>query len=92
MFSVENSLNDGTSGGDLGYNGFPVSLNYFTALPDPTILHNPNITIIFKSLLKKDSITKEKSLNDFIQVLDDYDNESVVVDEAIDIIMDTVIC
>lgn len=83
MFSVENSLNDGTSGGDLGYNGFPVSLNYFTALPDPTILHNPNITIIFKSLLKKDSITKEKSLNDFIQVLDDYDNESVVVDELL---------
>ncbi|CUM51847.1 unnamed protein product [Debaryomyces tyrocola] len=86
MFSVENSLNSGTggrSGGDLGYNGFPVSLNYFTALPDPTILHNPNVTIIFKSLLKKDSITKEKSLNDFIQVLDDYDNESVVVDDLL---------
>lgn len=86
MFSVEHSLNNGSSvrsGGDLGYNGFPVSLNYFTALPDPTILHNPNVTIIFKSLLKKDSITKEKSLNDFIQVLDDYDNEPVVVDELL---------
>lgn len=86
MFSVDNSLNNGASGrsgGDLGYNGFPVSLNYFTALPDPTILHNPNVTIIFKSLLKKDSITKEKSLNDLIQVLDDYDNEPVVVDELL---------
>ncbi|KSA02047.1 uncharacterized protein AC631_02189 [Debaryomyces fabryi] len=86
MFSVENPLNNRASersGGDLGYNGFPVSLNYFTALPDPTILHNPNVTIIFKSLSKKDSITKEKSLNEFIQLLDDNENTSVVVDELL---------
>lgn len=83
MFSVDHSFNNDigtTSNGDLGYNGFPVSLNYFTALPDPSSLHNPNLTIIFKSLLKKDSITKEKSLNDFILLLTDLENCKLVDD------------
>lgn len=64
---------DSSAGGELGYNGFPISLNYFTALPDPNHLHDGNATIIFKSLLKKDAITKEKSLNDLVKFID---NES----------------
>ncbi|KAK6457438.1 uncharacterized protein RJT20DRAFT_127670 [Scheffersomyces xylosifermentans] len=54
------------SAGDLGYNGFPVHLNYFSSLPDPSIIHDPQMTIVFKSLMKKDAITKEKSLADLI--------------------------
>ncbi|CAK7895428.1 E3 ubiquitin-protein ligase listerin [[Candida] anglica] len=84
MFGTSGGLGDlagnayGTSSGDLGYNGFSVSLNYFTALPDPSHLQDPNATIIFKSLLKKDSITKEKSLNELLSYLDD---QSTPVDD-----------
>lgn len=63
--------------GDLGYNGFPISLNYFTALPDPSLLQDANAIIIFKSLLKKDAITKEKSLNDLLQYIDNSNKTSV---------------
>lgn len=56
---------------DLGFNGFPVSLNYFTALPDVQELSNAQIAIIFKSLLKKDSTTKEKALTDFQKLFED---------------------
>lgn len=59
------------SNGDLGYNGFQVSLNYFTALPDASILPDSNLIVIFKSLLKRDSITKEKSLNDFLKLFEE---------------------
>ncbi|CUM68618.1 uncharacterized protein PRCAT00006345001 [Priceomyces carsonii] len=54
---------------DLGYNGVVISLNYFSGLPDPSAILDPNIGIIFKSLLKKDSITKEKWLGEFTQKL-----------------------
>lgn len=70
------------SNGDLGFNGFPVSLNYFTALPDTSILSDSNLTVIFKSLLKRDSITKEKSLNDFVKLFDES-NESLKDDLTI---------
>ncbi|CAH2354607.1 E3 ubiquitin-protein ligase listerin [[Candida] railenensis] len=63
--------------GDLGYNGFPISLNYFTALPDPSLMQDANATIIFKSLSKKDAITKEKSLNDLLQYIDSSNKTSV---------------
>ena len=66
-----------SSGDDLGYNGFPVSLNYFSGLPDVSSLENSNLVVIFKSLMKKDSITKEKSLNDFSNIID----EELVKDE-----------
>ncbi|ODV77199.1 uncharacterized protein CANTADRAFT_23344 [Suhomyces tanzawaensis NRRL Y-17324] len=56
--------------GDLGHDGFLVTLNYFAGLPDPSVLSDANLVILFKSLLKKDSITKEKSLNELIEVFD----------------------
>ena len=61
---------EGQSNGDLGYNGFTVSLNYFTALPDPSIVSNANLAVIFKSLLKRDTITKEKYLTDFLKLFE----------------------
>lgn len=60
-----------SSGDDLGYNGFPVSLNYFSGLPDVNSLENSNVVVIFKSLMKKDSITKEKSLAEFSKLIDE---------------------
>lgn len=73
MFSSSTSLagsdSQESSKQDLGFNGFPVSLNYFTAIPDPSALDDSSIKIIFKSLLKKDTTTKEKSLVELLNVL-----------------------
>lgn len=67
----------GEAGGDLGYNGFPVSLNYFTALPDPGLLE-PGAAVIFKALLKKDPVTKEKALGELLGYLDAEGGDGVV--------------
>lgn len=56
--------------GDLGYNGFPVSLSYFAAAPDPALIADANLSVIFKSLLKKNSVTKEKNLSDLVSLLE----------------------
>lgn len=61
----------------MGYNGFPVSLNYFTALPDPGMLE-PGAAIIFKALLKKDPVTKEKALGELLGYLDAEGGAGVV--------------
>ncbi|ODV65769.1 hypothetical protein HYPBUDRAFT_128913 [Hyphopichia burtonii NRRL Y-1933] len=67
-----------SNNGDLGYNGFPVSINYFTAVPDLMVIKDAKMAIIFKSLLKKDSITKEKSM---IELLNLISNEPSSVQE-----------
>lgn len=71
---------------DLGNNGFPVSLNYFSALPDVNYFPSASLAVIFKSLMKKDSKTKERSLEDFIKAFDDssmsQDLQSTQVVEA----------
>lgn len=55
--------------GDLGYSGFPVLLNYFTAVPDASYLRDPRASVAFKALFKKDPITREKSLGDLLRLL-----------------------
>ncbi|KAK6197859.1 uncharacterized protein RJT21DRAFT_88800 [Scheffersomyces amazonensis] len=65
--------------GDLGYNGFPVYLNYFTALPDVSVLSNSALVIVFKSLLKKDTITKEKSLTELLSLFNNSSSELTAV-------------
>lgn len=80
---MSHTFTDSKSSGELGYNGFPVSLNYFTALPDVSVLHNPHLVVIFKSLMKKDSTTKEKSLNEFIQLFQDQDNDEYLKDDLL---------
>lgn len=67
--------------GDLGYDGYSVTLNYFTALPNPNIIPDAKIAVFFKSLLKKDSITKEKSLGELLEALNDKQNESSIQDD-----------
>lgn len=71
------------SSGDLGYNGFPVSLNYFSAIPEVTTINDPNLVIIFKSLLKKDSTTKEKSLTDLSTLINDPRNSDLFKDDIV---------
>lgn len=65
---------------DLGYDGFSVLINYFTSLPDPNSISDGAFALIFKSLLKKDSITKEKSLNELLN-LDKVDGDSHVAQD-----------
>lgn len=72
MFSPESK-----SKSDIGYNGFPVLLSYFTALPDPNIISSPHVTVIFKSLMKKDSTTKEKSLSDLQAIFNQETKEEL---------------
>lgn len=67
---------------ELGFNAFPVSLNYFSAVPDISSLSNPNLTILFKSLLKKDVVTKEKSANELLALLLGSESDYFIRDEA----------
>ncbi|RLV90878.1 ATP-dependent DNA helicase PIF1 [Spathaspora sp. JA1] len=66
--------------GDLGYSGFEVSLNYFTSLPDVASIASSELTVIFKSLLKKDPKTKEKALSDFLTYLESDENVAYTSD------------
>lgn len=67
----------------LGTNGFEVSLNYITGIPDPNILLCSNtLKLAFKSLLKRDTSTKEKSivsLLDYIKENPDELNDDLII-------------
>lgn len=55
--------------GDLGYNDFHVSL-FYLAIIDSDNVQNPNVTIALKNLAKKNSVTKEKRLGEFLKMLE----------------------
>jgi len=69
----------------LGYNGFEVSLNYISGLPDPNIVSNSSLKLMFKSLLKRDDTTKEKALGELAtyagnkQNVDDLKDDLVLI-------------
>lgn len=75
-------LSDDLTQGDIGFDGFPVSLNYFTAVPNLSAISNSKFAVVFKSLMKKDAITKEKSLNDLGSLIGE-EKEYVIHNEAI---------
>lgn len=54
--------------GELGYNGFPISLFYLSQIQTENI-SDPNITILFKNFTKKNAVTKEKRLAEFLKLL-----------------------
>lgn len=64
--------NSGHSGepGDLGYNGFLVSLFYLARI-DVECISDPNLIIIFKNLLKKNAVTREKRVAELLRLLQD---------------------
>lgn len=43
-----------------------VSYSYLSGIPDVRTLLDPRVTIIFKNLLKKDAVTRDRALNEFI--------------------------
>ena len=60
----------------LGNNGFEVSLNYVTGNPDPNHLICSNtLKLAFKSLLKRDASTKEKSITALLDYIKNYPDE-----------------
>ncbi|AOA61146.1 E3 ubiquitin-protein ligase [Komagataella phaffii CBS 7435] len=70
-------MNPFNSAATLGTNGFEVSLNYFTGIPDINTLSDPNLKKNFRSLLKKDDTTKEKALREIlnssdVRIFEDY--------------------
>lgn len=56
--------------GDLGYNGFVVSLFYLAPVAVEQI-SDPNVIIALKGLTRKNSVTKEKRLAEFLRMLCD---------------------
>lgn len=68
--------------GDLGYNDFPVTLLYLKPI-DTDGISDPNVKISLKSLSKKNAVTKEKRLTQFLQMLQqdavDLNDEMVLI-------------
>lgn len=71
-----NAMNkkSGNSGepGDLGYNGFLISLFYLARI-DIECITDANLTVIFKSLVKKNTVTREKGLAELLNLLQNED-------------------
>lgn len=60
----------------LGNNGFEVSLSYITGVPDPNHLTcSSTLKLAFKSMLKRDSSTKEKSISAMLDYLKNHTEE-----------------
>lgn len=57
--------------GNLGYNGFPVSISYFVAVPEVLLIEDANVAVLFKALSKKNSVTREKNLGDLVKTFND---------------------
>ncbi|OBA23611.1 hypothetical protein METBIDRAFT_76595 [Metschnikowia bicuspidata var. bicuspidata NRRL YB-4993] len=55
--------------GDLGYNDFHVSLFYLASI-DSNHVQDANVTIALKNLAKKNAVTKEKRLSEFLKMLE----------------------
>lgn len=56
----------------IGNNGVKITFNYFDGLPDPSLLNALNsndLKLIFKSLMKRDDVTKEKAVTDLLGIL-----------------------
>lgn len=67
----------------LGFNGFEVSLNYISGIPDPNIVANSQLKLIFRSLMKRDELTKEKALNELVNFVDDEKNLAELKDDLV---------
>lgn len=54
--------------GDIGYNGFLISLFYLARI-DVECITDANLTVIFKNLVKKNAVTREKRLAELLDLL-----------------------
>lgn len=60
----------------MGNNGVKITFSYFDGLPDPDLLNALNsndLKLIFKSLMKRDDVTKEKAVADLFSILTETD-------------------
>lgn len=55
--------------GDLGYNGFPVLLFYLAPV-DLEAIGDHNVAIVFKNIMKKNAVTREKGLTEFLRMIE----------------------
>lgn len=62
-----------------GLLGKEVTLSYVSGLPDPSSLNDPELVVVFKNLLKRDAITREKALQSLAVLVK---RENFCVDEA----------
>lgn len=58
--------------------GNEVSLSYVTGVPDVSQINSSQLSVVFKSLLKRDSTTKEKALGELISVVSSENGPSHV--------------
>jgi len=62
-----------------GFGGFPTTsstLSYVFEPPDLSAVSDANVVVSFKNLLKKDSTTKVKALNDLIAYVEAHPQEN----------------
>lgn len=76
-FSDQNSIllpttmaitHDNQAPGDLGYNEFPISLFYLSPVNQESI-GDHSVGIVFKNMMKKNSVTREKGLAEFLKLI-----------------------
>ncbi|AGO10398.1 AaceriABL058Cp [[Ashbya] aceris (nom. inval.)] len=67
----------------LGSNGVKVTLNYFDGLPDQSLLVSlpSDLQLTLKSLLKRDDTTKERALNDVLEIIADQTRAEQLKDD-----------
>ncbi|GAV50326.1 hypothetical protein ZYGR_0U01820 [Zygosaccharomyces rouxii] len=76
-FGGINTLQQYSSDFGLGHNGVKISLNYFDGIPEPSLLNaleSNELKLIFKSLLKRDEVTKERACTDLLKLIQDFQN------------------
>ena len=57
-----------------------VSLSYITGLPDPNMISSPQLVVMFKNFIKRDSTTRDKALTEFISLISDDSIASELID------------
>lgn len=70
----------------MGNNGVKITFNYFDGLPDPNLLNALNsndLKLIFKSLMKRDDVTKEKAVTDLLGILTETDHKLEMFDDIL---------
>lgn len=83
-FGGVNSFQQYTNDLGIGNNGVKITFNYFDGLPDPNLLNalrSNNLKLIFKSLTKRDDITKEKALTELISSITKENVENGIFDD-----------
>lgn len=73
--------------GGFGGAGATSSLSYLTEPPSFNAVSDPNVVVIFKNVLKKDSTTKAKALDDLVSYVQarPFEKDGGVEDAVLDV-------